>query len=106
MYQVETGQTKYISNDLADAIDPQWDESGKYLYFLASTDYGLATGWLDMSSYNYPVNRALYVAVLNKDAASPFEPKSDDEPVKNPSDSAKTTKPAASALVFLLLWAF
>lgn len=97
VYQVETGQTKYISNDLADAIDPQWDESGKYLYFLASTDYGLATGWLDMSSYNYPVNRALYVAVLNKDAASPFEPKSDDEPVKNPSDSAKTTKPAASS---------
>lgn len=97
VFQIETGQSKYISNDLADAIDPQWDESGKYLYFLASTDYGLATGWLDMSSYNYPVNRALYVAVLNKDAASPFEPKSDDEPVKNTADSsAKSAKPAAN----------
>jgi tricorn protease len=100
VFQIETGQSKLVTNGLADAIDPQWDESGKYLYFLASTDYGLASGWLDMSSYNYPVNRALYIAVLSKDAPSPFEPKSDDEPVKNPADSAtKTAKPASASMV-------
>jgi len=100
VFQMETGQSKLVTDGLADAIDPQWDESGKYLYFLASTDYGLASGWLDMSSYNYPVNRALYIAVLSKDAPSPFEPKSDDEPVKNPADTAaKTAKPASTTAV-------
>lgn len=95
VYNLETASSKQITDGLSDAIDPQWDESGKYLYFLASTDYALATGWLDMSSYNYPVNRALYIAVLSKDAPSPFELKSDDEPVKV-SDSAKTVRHAAA----------
>jgi tricorn protease len=98
VYSLETGSSKQLTDGLSDAIDPQWDESGKYLYFLASTDYALATGWLDMSSYNYPVNRALYIAVLSKDAPSPFELKSDDEPVKM-ADSAKTARPAAAGAV-------
>ena len=45
---------------MADATWPAWDASGKYLYFLASTDFGLRTGWLDMTSYDRPVTRALY----------------------------------------------
>lgn len=98
VYNLETASSKQLTDGLSDAIDPQWDESGKYLYFLASTDFALATGWLDMSSYNYPVNRALYIAVLSKDAPSPFEPKSDDEPVKV-SDSAKTARPAPAGAV-------
>ncbi len=100
LYSLETGSSKQLTDGLSDAIDPQWDESGKYLYFLASTDYALATGWLDMSSYNYPVNRALYIAVLSKDAPSPFELKSDDEPVKSPADTgARAARPAAAAAV-------
>lgn len=98
VYNIETAATKQITDGLSDAIDPQWDANGKYLYFLASTDFGLATGWLDMSSYNYPVNRALYIAVLSKEAPSPFENRSDDEPVKTPADTnaAKTAHTAAS----------
>jgi tricorn protease len=103
LYNIETGKSTQLTDGLSDAIDPQWDESGKYLYFLASTDYGLSSGWLDMSSYNYPVNRALYVAVLSKDAPSPLEPKSDEEPAKASSDEKKpevkpagdTSKPAS-----------
>ncbi len=105
LYNIETAKSTQLTDALSDAIDPQWDESGKYLYFLASTDYGLASGWLDMSNFNYPVNRALYVAVLRKDAASPLEPKSDEEPfivgsgekkstdAKPAGDSAKTSAP-------------
>ncbi len=94
VYSMETQTTHLLTDGLSDAIDPQWDESGKYLYFLASTDYGLGTGWLDMSSYNYPVNRALYVAVLAKDAPSPFAPKSDEEPAKSGTDDKKATPDA------------
>ncbi len=96
LYNIETAKSTQLTDGLSDAIDPQWDESGKYLYFLASTDYGLSTGWLDMSSYNSPINRALYVAVLSKDAPSPFEPKSDEEPAKASTDEKKPVdaKPA------------
>lgn len=78
-HNVESGQTLQLTDGMSDAISPVWDESGKYLYFLASTNYGLGTGWLDMSSYNVPVTRALYMIVLSKDDPSPFLPLSDEE---------------------------
>ena len=80
VHNVETGQTLQLTDEMADAISPVWDANGKYLYFLASTDYGLNTGWLDMSSFNMPVNRGLYLVVLNKDDPSPLVPLSDEEP--------------------------
>lgn len=82
VYHVETGQLLQLTDGMADAISPAWDASGKYLYFLASTNYGLNTGWLDMSSYDRPVTRAVYLAVLSKDEASPLLPRSDDEKEK------------------------
>ncbi|MGE5519144.1 MAG: S41 family peptidase, partial [Candidatus Dadabacteria bacterium] len=82
IYNLQSGKTTQLTDGLSDVISPQWDESGKYLYLLASTDYALNTGWLDMSSFNYPVTRALYVAVLSKDEANPLMVKSDEEPGK------------------------
>ncbi len=79
VYNVLTKKIITISDELADALTPAWDASGKYLYFLASTNYGLSTGWLDMSSFDIPVTRALYAAVLSKDSESPLTPKSDEE---------------------------
>lgn len=83
IHEVANGRNHQITDGLADAIDPQWDANGKYLYFLASTDFGLNTGWLDMSSYNMPVNRGLYMTILANNEPSPFLPKSDDEPDPN-----------------------
>ena len=96
LYNLETGKNTQLTDGMSDVIDPQWDESGKYLYFLASTDYALGTGWLDMSSFNYPVTRALYIAVLGKESASPFEPKSDEETSKPIATENK--KPAADSV--------
>jgi len=79
VHNVETGATLTLTDAMADAISPVWDASGKYLYFLASTDYGLSSGWLDMSSYNSPLNYTPYLMVLEKDGKSPFLPKSDEE---------------------------
>jgi tricorn protease len=79
VHDTETGETRQLTDGMADAISPVWDASGKYLYFLASTDYGLNTGWLDMTSYDRPVTRALYVALLREGEESPFLPKSDEE---------------------------
>ena len=58
---VETGETKQITDGLADAVWPAWDASGKYLWFLASTDFGLRSQWLDMTSYDHDENFGLYL---------------------------------------------
>jgi len=79
VHNVETSQTLQLTDGMADAIAPVWDATGKYLYFLASTNYGLNTGWLDMSSYDRPITRALYLIVLNKEDVSPLAPRSDEE---------------------------
>ncbi len=79
LYNVETGERIQATDGMADAVTPVWCQSGEYLYFLASTDYGPNTGWLDMSAYDSPVTRALYVMVLSKEGVSPFLPVSDEE---------------------------
>jgi len=81
VHDTETGETSQLTDGMADAIDPVWDEDGRYLYFLASTDYGLNTGWLDMTSYDRPVTRSLYVTLLRDDEPSPFLPESLEEEV-------------------------
>lgn len=89
VHNIETGKTHQLTDHMADAISPVWDESGDYLYFLASTDYGMASGWLDMSSYNMPVTRVPYLIVLEKDGKSPFLPKSDEEPTGDEKKESK-----------------
>ncbi|HEY6120485.1 MAG TPA: hypothetical protein VIV66_11025, partial [Pyrinomonadaceae bacterium] len=61
-----------VTDGLSDARFPIFDRDGKYLYFTASTDAGPTTGWLDLSSFNRPVTRSVYVTVLKKDAPSPL----------------------------------
>ena len=91
VYNVETAQSIQLTDNLADAISPVWDATGKYLYFLASTNYGLNTAWLDMSSYDRPITRALYLIVLNKDEPSPLLPRSDEEKEKPKEDKKEGT---------------
>jgi len=78
-YNVTSKKTIQLTDGIADAISPVWDESGDYLYFLASTNYGLQSGWLDMSSYDTEVNRNLYAIVLSKSGVAPNLPKTDEE---------------------------
>ncbi|MDE3126576.1 MAG: PD40 domain-containing protein [Gemmatimonadota bacterium] len=78
-YDMQTGQTHQVTDGLADAVSPAWDASGKYLWFLASTDYGLRSQWLDMSSYDHTETFGLYLAVLSRSDTTPFALRSDDE---------------------------
>jgi len=96
MHSLKDGKNHQVIDGLSDAIAPAFDRSGKYLYFLASTDYALNTGWLDMSSYDRDVTRGLYLAVLSKDEPSPLLPESDEEKVaaeeKNDKDEKEGEK--------------
>src|SRR6185369_16507418 len=74
------------TDGLADCTWPAWDASGKYLWFLASTDLGLRSQWLDMTSYDHNEDFGLYLAVLKKGDASPLLPESDEERGPAPDD--------------------
>jgi len=76
---VETGESKQVTDGLADAVWPAWDASGKYLWFLASTNLGLSSQWLDMTSYDHDETFGLYLAVLKKTEPSPLLPESDED---------------------------
>jgi tricorn protease len=82
VYSLKENRSYQITDGLSDAISPAFDRGGKYLYFLASTDYALNTGWLDMSSYERPLTRGAYLVVLNAKDPSPLLPESDEEEVK------------------------
>ena len=88
-FNIESGNKIQLTDGMADAITPVWDAGGEYLYFLASTDYGLQSGWLDMSSYDPSVTRSLYCMILSKDGKSPTIPESDEEAVKSTDGEAK-----------------
>jgi tricorn protease len=79
IYSLDEDRSRQVTDGMADATWPAWDRSGRYLYFLASTNFGLNTGWLDMTSYDRPVTRSLYAMVLRRGEPSPLLPRSDEE---------------------------
>jgi tricorn protease len=97
VYSLEQNKTFQVTDGMSDAANAHFDKEGKYLYFTASTDTALSTGWLDMSSIQRPVTRSVYLAVLSKDQSSPVGPESDEEKPaasdeKKPEDAAKAKK--------------
>ncbi|MDG2450361.1 MAG: PDZ domain-containing protein [Saprospiraceae bacterium] len=78
-FNILTKENVQMTDGMADAISPVWDEGGEYLYFLASTDYGLNSGWLDMSSFDPDVTRSLYAVILSNHGKAPNLPESDEE---------------------------
>ncbi len=100
VHSVADGKSFQLTDALADAISPAFDAGGKYLYFLASTDFGPRTGWLEMSSLDRPVRRTPYLVVLSADEPSPLLPESSEEPIApaHPTlPSTPATPTAASA---------
>jgi tricorn protease len=84
LYHVETKQIHQVTDGMIDTISACFSRDGKYLFFAGSTNYGLNTGWLDMSSYDRPILRHLYAVVLSREDPSPLAPESDEE--KDPTE--------------------
>src|SRR5690242_9426112 len=91
VYSLESAKCNQVTDGMSDARFPVFDRGGKLLYFTASTDIGLSVGWLDLSSFERPVRRSVYAAVLKKGEPSPVEPESDEEKAagEKKDDSAK-----------------
>ena len=95
VYSLDQRKAWQISDGLSDAEYANFDKNGKYLYFTASTDVGLSSSWLDMSSLDHPQSRSVYVVVLRKEDPSPLAPESDEEKIKEAKEEAKKEEVAA-----------
>jgi len=70
IYSLETGRSHQITDGISDVRSPQFDRSGKYLYFAASTDIGPSLGD-DLSAFNHPPTLSIYAAFLRKGDSFP-----------------------------------
>jgi tricorn protease len=79
VYSVDRDQSYPVTDGMSDVGDPAFDQSGKYLYFFASTDAGPVKHWFAMSNADMQMTRSIYLAVLRKDIPSPLAKESDEE---------------------------
>ena len=89
VYSLESSKSTQLTDGLSDARYPVFDKGGKYLFFAASTDVGLAGTWLDLSGFERPVTRSVYAVVLKKGDPNPMEPQSDDEKIAKAEEKGK-----------------
>ncbi len=90
IYSLQESKSRQVTDGMSDARYAVFDPNGERLYFTASTDAGPTSGWLDMSGFNRPVSRSVYLIVLRKDLPSPLAPESDEE---KPQEAAKPKEP-------------
>lgn len=79
IWSAKMGKTQAITDIFADSFSPAWDLNKKQLYFLASTNVALGSGWANTSAMTSNPRYAAYVVNLDKKDNSPFRPKSDEE---------------------------
>ena len=99
VWSVNDNQVNVITNSFADAFSPAWDRNRKQLYFLATTELALGSGWANTSAMTARPEYGLYVVNLQKDDKSPFNLRSDEEEKKaeekEPAPDKTTDKTAA-----------
>ena len=94
LYSLAAHAATQLTDGMSDAGFPVFDPSGKYLYFLASTDSGPSAAGIDLSSLDRATSSSVYVAVLARDGASPVPPESDEEKAVNEAKAAAAEQKA------------
>ncbi len=89
VWSAQGGAPRAITDAMADSVAPAWDRNGKHLYFLASTDFALGSGWANTSAIGADPTYGVYVAVLPADEPTPLAPQSDEEKPAVPAEAAK-----------------
>jgi tricorn protease len=94
VHSLEKDRSTSVTDGLAEAGEPAFDQSGKYLYFLASTDAGPVNNWFDQSNTDMRATATIYLVTLAKATANPLLKESDEEGMpdaekKPPDDKAK-----------------
>ncbi len=95
-YSTEQDKSFQITDGMSEATDPMFDENGKYLYFLASTDAGPVKDWFAQSTADMRPTRSIYLVVLRNNLPNPLAKESDEEKGIQPSErpaGAPTPRP-------------
>lgn len=92
VWSLASGKPAALTDAMADAQSPSWDRGGRYLYFLASTNLGLGSGWANTSAIHAAPAYGVYLAVLRASDSTPLPPQSDEEKAA----AAAAAKPAAA----------
>lgn len=79
LHEIASGASRPLTDGLADARHPVFDASGRYLWFVGSTDAGPVRAWFAMSNADMQLTQSLYLAVLDRGVASPLAARSDEE---------------------------
>ncbi len=99
VYSLASGKSTQITGGMSDARASRFDPSGKYLYFLASTNPNTSGRVGELSAIDEPTVYSPYVVVLRKDIPSPLAPRPGEEKVSQAAAAAKAEakKPAAKS---------
>ncbi len=87
------GKNTPLADSLVQSANPVFG-ARDLLYFTASIDAGPSAMTLDMSTQERPLRSAIYAAVLEASAASPFAPKTGDEEIRKPAAAKRDEKTA------------
>ncbi|MCB0657523.1 MAG: PD40 domain-containing protein [Saprospiraceae bacterium] len=79
IWSATTGVATALTNSFANAFSPAWDLDGRHMYFLASTNVALGSGWTNTSAMTADPEYAVYVVNLQASDPSPFQLRSDEE---------------------------
>ena len=91
LYSLEQDKIFSVTDGFSDASEPVFDRSGKYLFFLASTNAGPVINWFDQSNNDMRSTSSIYLLTLQKETTSPFAKESDEEEI-TPEEKIKKEK--------------
>ena len=94
LYALDQDRSYPITDGLAEVAEPVFDASGKYLYFLASTDAGPVKQWFDQSNSDVQATHSVFLAVLARSTPNPLLKPSDEENDKT-TEKPKAEEPKA-----------
>lgn len=96
-YSTEQDKSYAITDGLSEVTEPIFDESGKYLYFLGSTNAGPVKEWFALSNQDMRLTSSLYLAVLRNNLPNPLAKESDEEKgvqkEEKPKEAPKASEP-------------
>jgi tricorn protease len=78
-YSTEQDKSFAITDGLSEVTEPVFDESGKYLYFLGSTNAGPVKEWFALSNADMRLTSSIYLVVLRSNLPNPLMKESDEE---------------------------
>lgn len=98
IYSLAEHASYQLTDGASDVLGVAFDKNGQYLYFTASTDVALTSGWMDETSLQRPVTRYVYATILAKTSPSPLALTNDDRRVQGARERANDAREAASAV--------